>query len=289
MACRFARLPRLRLNLCFMPVETFEDFVTRNNVLTRNFVGAPGLEAISTTQNTLKNTAYPMYDTNGNMTATLSLTANGTGWNIANERSFDVWGSVRSGATTGGPKGRYVANLGHVLDDESGWIFMRAYEPESGRFVSQDVARQGLNWFTYCANDPVNKVDSTGKYWWLVLGLALVGALAGMAAYAVYQQQYGDPITPGGLAAAAVGGAFAGVCAGLIALTAGVASAAAAGALILEAIAVGVVSVAAAALCGKMAGAIDGKKVAMSFSPIDHAVACIMGYQFLLAAEMSGE
>jgi hypothetical protein len=73
-----------------MPVETFEDFVTGNNVLTRNFMGARGLEAISTTQNSVKNTAYPVYDTHGNMMATLSFTGNGTGWNIANERSFDV-------------------------------------------------------------------------------------------------------------------------------------------------------------------------------------------------------
>jgi RHS repeat-associated protein len=139
-----------------MPVETFEDFVTGNNVLTRNFVGGQGLEAISTTQNTLKNTAYPVYDTHGNMTATLSLTGNGTGWNFANERSFEVWGSVRSGAAAGGPKGRYVANLGHVQDDESGLIYMRAryYEPESGRFVSEDKANDGSNWYVYALNSP---------------------------------------------------------------------------------------------------------------------------------------
>lgn len=142
-----------------MPVE--EDSA---GTVTRNFVGARGIEAIATTQNSVTNTAYPLYDTHGNMTATLSLTGNGTGWNIANERSYDVWGGVRSGAATGGPKGRYVANLGHVQDDESGLIYMRAryYEPESGRFVSEDFVGSGSNWYAYCGNDPVNFADPTG-------------------------------------------------------------------------------------------------------------------------------
>jgi RHS repeat-associated protein len=105
--------------------------------------------------------------------ATLSLSGSGAGWNIANERSYDVWGLVRSGATTGGPKGRYVAHLGHVQDDESGLIYMRAryYEPESGRFISEDPAMDGSNWFTYCANDPVNFGDYSGKERiWLQIG-----------------------------------------------------------------------------------------------------------------------
>jgi RHS repeat-associated protein len=89
------------------------------------------------------------------------LSSSGTAWSVANERSFDVWGSVRSGV---GPKAGYCANLGHVADDEWGLISMRArfYEPESGRFVSQDPARDGRNWFTYCSSNPVNLVDESG-------------------------------------------------------------------------------------------------------------------------------
>jgi RHS repeat-associated protein len=149
-----------------MPIEEdFDTSGTANDTVTRNFVGARGLEAISTTQNSVTNTAYPLYDTHGNMVATLSKNTAGTSWSVANERSYDVWGGVRSGATTGGPKGRYVANLGHVQDDESGLIYMRAryYEPETGRFVSEDRARDGLNWFGYCNNDPINKIDKTGN------------------------------------------------------------------------------------------------------------------------------
>ncbi|MFM9872493.1 MAG: RHS repeat-associated core domain-containing protein [Fimbriimonadaceae bacterium] len=148
-----------------MPVETFEDFVTGNDVLTRNFVGARGIEAMFTTANNSTTAAYPLYDTHGNMVATLSKNTAGTSWSVGDERSYDVWGSVRSGATTGGPKGRYVANLGHVQDDESGLIYMRAryYEPETGRFVSEDPAHDGSNWYVYCKNCPINFWDANGK------------------------------------------------------------------------------------------------------------------------------
>jgi hypothetical protein len=80
-----------------MPVETFEDFTTGTDVQTRNFVGARGLEAISTTQNSVTNVSYPLYDLHGIMVAT--LTKNGS---VGDERSYDVWGGVRYGAATGG-------------------------------------------------------------------------------------------------------------------------------------------------------------------------------------------
>ncbi|MFM9872986.1 MAG: RHS repeat-associated core domain-containing protein [Fimbriimonadaceae bacterium] len=99
------------------------------------------------------------------MVATLSINTAGTSWSVGDERSYDVWGSVRGGSATGGPKGRYVANLGHVQDDESGLIYMRAryYEPESGRFVSEDKMLENANWFLYGRNDPVNKKDFSGN------------------------------------------------------------------------------------------------------------------------------
>ncbi|MFM9872984.1 MAG: RHS repeat-associated core domain-containing protein [Fimbriimonadaceae bacterium] len=177
-----------------MPVE--EDVST---TVTRNFIGARGIEAIETKVGSGSPTvAYPLYDTHGNMTATLSLTGSGTGWNIANERSYDVWGGVRSGAATGGPKGRYVANLGHVQDDESGLIYMRAryYEPETGRFVSEDRARDGFNWYVYCASNPLNLVDSSGYAAERSFGDSLISAfLAGFITNIVFALAYGA-ITP---------------------------------------------------------------------------------------------
>ena len=160
-----------------MPLE--EDVIQGGSVqsLTRNFLGGRGLEAITTTENNVTTTAYPLYDTHGNMVATLTKNASGTSWNVANERSYDVWGGVRSGNASGGPKGRYCANLGHVQDDESGLIYMRAryYEPSTGRFVSEDPARDGVNWFVYAASTPSLGVDLQGT---VVLSAALATASA---------------------------------------------------------------------------------------------------------------
>jgi uncharacterized protein RhaS with RHS repeats len=39
----------------------------------------------------------------------------------------------------------------------------RYYESASGRFISEDPDGQGGNWFTYCGNNPVGNVDSSGK------------------------------------------------------------------------------------------------------------------------------
>ena len=149
-----------------MPTE--ESVTTSGNTtLTRNFVGARGIEAMFLTQGGTTNTSYPLYDVHGNMVATVAKGSSGTSWTIQDERSYDVWGSVRSGAATGGPRGRYCANLGHVQDDESGLVYMRAryYEPGSGRFISEDPALDGGNWYQYAANIPNQNVDPTGHSW----------------------------------------------------------------------------------------------------------------------------
>ncbi|HQU18067.1 MAG TPA: hypothetical protein PLA92_03345, partial [Fimbriimonadaceae bacterium] len=56
---------------------------------------------------------YPIYDGHGNMIATLGQTQGSPYYSLADLRSYDVWGAVSSGSTTGDPKQRYCANLGH--------------------------------------------------------------------------------------------------------------------------------------------------------------------------------
>jgi len=98
------------------------------------------------------------------MVATLGIDGTNT-YSLDNERSYDAWGEIRQGATTSGPTNRYCANLGEQQDDESGLIYSRAryYEPSTGRFISDDPARHGNNWAIHCCNDPVNKIDPSGK------------------------------------------------------------------------------------------------------------------------------
>ena len=49
-------------------------------------------------------------------------------------------------------------------DEETGLIYLRNryYDPTTGRFTQEDPAKDGLNWYVYCANDPVNFVDPWG-------------------------------------------------------------------------------------------------------------------------------
>ena len=53
---------------------------------------------------------------------------------------------------------------GEYYDAETGWVYLRNryYNPETGRFISEDPARDGSNWYVYCKNNPVTFVDRTG-------------------------------------------------------------------------------------------------------------------------------
>ncbi len=44
----------------------------------------------------------------------------------------------------------------------------RFYDPEVGRFINQDPTKQDLNWYAYCGNNPLNRVDPDGKAYDLV-------------------------------------------------------------------------------------------------------------------------
>jgi len=133
----------------------------------------------------------------------LTLAKNGTNFTHGNERSYDVWGTP---SDNGDPAQRYCANLGHVTDDESGLIYMRAryYEPSTGRFLSEDSARDGSNWYVYCGNEPVGRVDPDGK-----AGIPRESADLGFALFFLYCFLKGTDISFTSLArhlAAALGG-----------------------------------------------------------------------------------
>ncbi len=131
-------------------------------VVNRYGLGARGLDRIERTENASTTYGYPLYDGHGNMRAVLAKS--GTSYTTGNWRTYDVWGSVRSGGSSSDPTQGYCANLGHVADADSGLIYMRAryHEPSTGRFISEDPLLDGINWYGYAANDPTNKADFNG-------------------------------------------------------------------------------------------------------------------------------
>jgi RHS repeat-associated protein len=165
-----------------------------DDLVTRYGIGARGIEMISKIENGGAETfGFPLYDTHGNMLATLGR--DGSSYTTGNWQSYDVWGSVRSGSSS--EQQGYVANLGHRADPESFLTYMRAryYEPHTGRFISEDPARDRVNWFRYCDNDPVGKRDGSGqspeseRLAWLgsvliFLGLMMMGGGIGIGSVA---------------------------------------------------------------------------------------------------------
>ena len=81
---------------------------------------------------------------------------------------------------------------GYYYDEETDLYYLqtRYYDPETGRFISQDDVSyldpdsiNGLNLYAYCGNNPVNYLDPNGnaEWWqWLIfgIGVAVVAAAA---------------------------------------------------------------------------------------------------------------
>jgi RHS repeat-associated protein len=49
-------------------------------------------------------------------------------------------------------------------EDATGLYYFNAryYDPSIGRFITEDPARDGINWYVYCANNPLSYTDPTG-------------------------------------------------------------------------------------------------------------------------------
>ncbi len=57
--------------------------------------------------------------------------------------------------------GRYT---GKDYDEDTGLYYYNArwYDPSLGRFITEDPAKDGLNWYVYVRNNPLNRIDPTG-------------------------------------------------------------------------------------------------------------------------------
>ena len=109
----------------------------------------------------------------------LRLIRSGYGWYLYNGRT-DVVQLVNDGSTVLNnydydPYGnRLTTNSGNnpylycgeYFDTESGYTYLRAryYDPKIGRFINEDPVFDGTNWYVYCGNDPINRVDPSGLW-----------------------------------------------------------------------------------------------------------------------------
>ncbi|MDB9999123.1 hypothetical protein OAE16_01630 [Porticoccaceae bacterium] len=199
-------------------VEEIADYSSSGTLL-RRYVHGPGVDEylLMYTGTGTSNKSYYHANHQGSIVAM----SNGSG-NVTEQHSYSSYGE--SDDLTGNPF-RYT---GRRLDPETGLYYYRAryYSPAIGRFLQTDPIGygDGLNWYAYVGNDPLNVTDPTGAY-----GIpgAIYGAIAGAT---------GGYIASGGSAKekiiGTVSGAVAGGAVGFVApQTSHVAGLAAAGAV----------------------------------------------------------
>ena len=112
--------------------------------------------------------------------------------NVVAEYAYDAWGNCTIIKDTAG-----IAEVnpfryrGYYYDAETGLYYLktRYYDPEVGRFISQDDVSyldpnsiNGLNLYAYCLNNPIMGVDPTGTF---VLSAILIGLIAGAVVGAI--------------------------------------------------------------------------------------------------------
>ncbi len=191
-----------------------------NNVVDRTYLhGARGPEYERIGAN---DPVWYLYDGLGSVLGTVDKNGN-----VVSTRKYDVYGAVRGSTGPSGTKHKFVGQLGHPSEDETGLVYMRAryYDPVTGRFVREDPAHHGSNWYVYAGGNPTNFIDADGRKFSLggclmTLGAflcmraldMLVGALAGMiSAYVDAKVWTNGPPTGMAVAIGASGGASAGL------------------------------------------------------------------------------
>ena len=98
-----------------------------------------------------------VYDSHGSVTSILNN--NGS---KSKEYEYDAFGNIENetNASTYNP----WQYCGEYTDQESGFIYLRNryYDSEIGRFINEDPARSGGNWYSYCSGNPIMFWDKMG-------------------------------------------------------------------------------------------------------------------------------
>lgn len=84
--------------------------------------------------------------------------------NIISSSACDAFGSVNTNAVDADPYNGFGAQWGYYKDYETGLYLLghRYYDAQSGRFITRDLAMDGVNWYSFAANNPLTNTDPTG-------------------------------------------------------------------------------------------------------------------------------
>lgn len=113
-----------------------------------------GLSLVAAVQDGVR--TYYHYNAHGDV---VQLTnSSGT---VTKNYTYDAFGVEKNAVTSDTNPFRYC---GEQYDSETGNYYLRAryYSPGIGRFTQEDPIMDGLNWYTYCAGNPVRFYDPSG-------------------------------------------------------------------------------------------------------------------------------
>jgi RHS repeat-associated protein len=129
-----------------------------SGTLLRRYVYGLGLDEPLVTIDAAGNHSYHFTDGLGSVVALAN-----TSGQLTEKHAYSAYGLASSTAGTA------FQFAGRRVDPETGLYYNRArfYSPSLGRFLQTDPTgtKGGINLYAYTANDPVNRVDSTGRAW----------------------------------------------------------------------------------------------------------------------------
>ena len=101
--------------------------------------------------------------------------------------NLDEWGNI--GEKTRGSK-QEINFTGKKMDPATGLYYFnqRYYDPEIGRFLTEDPANQAFNPYLYCGNNPLMYTDPDGEWFWALVAVMFQSAVTSGLTSAVYQQ-----------------------------------------------------------------------------------------------------
>ena len=132
---------------------------TKNNAnYATNTMGVDGF--ISRTQS--GTTGYLFHDAHGDIKAAYSSSKT----KLA-DYTYDAWGNQTAANSSAWSQANPIRYNGQYYDAESGMTYLRAryYNSNIQRFITEDPIKDGMNWYSYCGNNPVMRVDPTGQAW----------------------------------------------------------------------------------------------------------------------------
>ena len=173
---------------------------------------------------TAQNTYYYQIDGKGEIVGITDKSGN-----VKVKYTYDAWGNPVSITDANGNNINGSNEIGlinpfryksYYYDTDTGLYYLnsRYYDPRVCRFVNSDVQFSigsditGTNLFIYCGNNPVTRIDDSGRGWWTFAGAA-IGFLAGGATKIISNISTGKDWNEGVLAAALGGAVYGAVVA----------------------------------------------------------------------------